>query len=162
MQAHAAVMPGDRFIFNWIATGGPNTGVTGSANVTIGAAEANPFFGIAGFDVTAGGFCGVCSPLTEDLSAAQFDSATFGLLGDITGSFLGGGGGLHTFDLILTDIVSGTGTFAFTDTRVGEGSVTNTGTFTPLVASVDEPSAMFLFALALAGILGSRRRKQSH
>src|SRR2546428_10979965 len=64
MQAHALVMPGDHFIFHWIATAGPETGLTGSVNVTVGAAQANPLFGIASFDVTAGGFCGVCSPLT--------------------------------------------------------------------------------------------------
>jgi hypothetical protein len=163
MQAHAAVMLGDHFVFNWIATGGPDTGATGSINVTIGAAQANPFFGIASFDVTVGGFCGVCSPLTEDLSATQFDSATFGLLGDITGSFLGQGGGTHTFDLLLNDIVGGLGTFTFSDTRVIDNTIrVNSGTYTPLVASVDEPSAMFLLALGLAGIVASRRRKQSH
>jgi hypothetical protein len=158
MQAHAAVMPGDQFTFNWIATAGPNAGATGSANVTVGAAQANPLFGIASFDVTAAGFCGVCLPQTEDLSAARFDSATFGLLGDITGSFFGQGGGLHTFDLGLTDIVNGTGVFTFTDTRVGDGSIVNSGTYTPLVASVDEPSAIILFALGLAGMVASRRK----
>jgi hypothetical protein len=163
MQAHAAVMPGDDFTFDWIATVGPSAGASGSTNVTLGAAQAAPFFGIVSFDVTVGGFCGVCSPLTEDLSAAQFDSATFGVLGDITGSFLGQGGGTHTFDLLLNDIVGGVGTFTFSDTRVIDNTTAvNSGTYTPLVAAVDEPSEMALLALGFLGIAASRRRKRSH
>lgn len=163
MQAHAAVMPGDNFTFDWTATAGPNAGAFGSADVTIGAAQASPFFGIASFDVTAAGFCGVCTPQTEDLSLAQFDSATFALLGDITGSFLGQGGGTHTFDLLLNDIVGGVGTFTFSDTRVIDNNmVVNSGTYTPLVAAVDEPSEMALLALGLVGIVALSRRKQTH
>jgi hypothetical protein len=163
MQAHAAVMPGDKFTFDWLATVGPNAGATGSADVTIGAAQASPFFGIATLDVTAAGFCGVCTPQLENLGGAQFDSATFGLLGHVTGSFLGQGGGTHTFDLLLNDIVGGVGTFTFTDTRVIDNNiVVNSGTYTPLIAAVDEPPEMVLLALGFAGIAASRRRKRSH
>jgi len=154
MQAHAAVIPGDHFIFNWTETAGSAVGLTGSVNLTVGAAQAGPYFGIAGFDVTqAGGFCSVCTPQAEVLSAAQFDSATFGLLGHITGSFVGQGGGTHTFDLALVDIVGVTGTWTFTNTLLIDNSVdVANGTYTPLIASVDEPSAMLLLALGLAGL----------
>lgn len=161
MPAHAAVMPGDHFTFNWLATVGPNAGASGTASVIIGAAQVSPFFGVASFDATAAGFCGVCSPLTEDLSAVQFDSSTFGLVGDITGTFLGQGGGLHSFDLTLTDVVGSTGTFTFANTIVGDGTIVDSGTYTPLVAVADGPSAIVLLALGSAGIAASRRRKQS-
>jgi hypothetical protein len=164
MQAHAAIMAGDQFIFNFIVTAGPATGLTGSVDVTLGAAQADPYFAIAGFDVTqAGGFCGVCTPLTEDLSHAQFDSATFGLLGEITGTFIGSGGNnTHSFDLVLTDIVNGTGTFTFTNTKLVEPPQVevDSGTYTPLVPAVDEPSEMVLLALGLVSLAASRRRKR--
>lgn len=161
MQAHASVMPGDHFTFDWLATAGPDAGASGSADVTIGAAQASPFFGIASFDVTAGGFCGVCTPLTEDLTGVQFDSATFGVLGTITGSFLGQGGGTHTFNLALGDVGGGAGTFTFSDTKSADGSVAvNSGTYTPLVASVDEPSEMLLFAIGLVGLAATSRRRK--
>ncbi len=154
-------MQGDQFILDWLATVGPSAGASGTADVTIGAPEANPFFAIAGFDVTAAGFCGVCTPLTEDLSGAQFDSATFGVLGTITGSFIGqGGGGTHTFVLTLNDIVGGLGTFTFSDTIVGDGTIVNSGTYAPLIASVDEPSEMLLFAIGIVGLGLSRRARQ--
>jgi len=168
MQAFASVMPGDNFTLGWTATAGPNAGATGSASVTIGAAQASPFFGIASVDVTVQGVCGVCTPLTEDLSGARFDSATFGVLGHITGSFLGKDGGTHTFDLLLNDIVGGVGTFTFSEDNA---IVVDSGTYTPpagrplgetVVAAVDEPSAMALLALGLAGIAASRRRKRFH
>jgi len=142
---------------------GPSAGATGSASLTVGAALASPFFAIASFDVTAAGFCGVCSPLTENLTAVEFDSSTFGVLGHITGTFLGGGGGTHSYDLELTDISGGTGTFTFTDTRQVDGNVVvNSGTYTPLVATADGPSAIVLLALGAGGIAALRRRRQSH
>jgi len=168
MQAFATVMPGDNFTLGWSATAGPNAGATGSASVTVGAAQASPFFGIASVDVTIQGFCGVCTPLTEDLSGAQFDSGTLGLLGHITGSFLGKDGGTHTFDLLLNDVVGGVGTFTFSEDNA---IVVNSGIYTPpairplgetVIAAVDEPSVMALLALGLAGIAASRRRKRFH
>ena len=127
IQAQATVMPGDQFTLDWLATVGPNAGASGTADVTIGNPETAPFFGIASFDVTAAGFCGVCTPVTEDLSNAQFDSATFGVLGTITGSFQGQFGGTHAFLLTLGNIQGGGGTFRFSDTIVGDGTVVNSG-----------------------------------
>ena len=158
-QARATIMQGDLFILDWLATSGPSAGASGSADVKIGAPQTSPFFGIAAFDVTAAGFCGVCTPLTEDLSGAQFDSTTFGVLGTITGSFAGQAGASHTFSLVLNDVAGGVGTFTFSDTRVGDGTITNGGTYTPLVASVDEPSELLVLAIGLVGLGLTRRRK---
>jgi|SRR5690348_177428 len=163
MQAHATIMPGDHFIFDWTDTAGPGTGLTGSIDLTVGAALTAPFFAIASFDVTQNGsFCSACTPLTEDLSGAQFDSATFGLLGHITGTFIGSGGNnTHSFDLALTDIAGAIGTWQFTDTKeiVPPVVVVDSGTYIPLVPSVDEPAEMLLLAIGFVALAASRRRK---
>ena len=160
MQAQATVMQGDRLTFDWLATLGPDAGANGTADVTVGAPQAGPYFGIASFDVTAAGFCGVCTPLTEDLGGAQFDSATSGLLGTITGSFLGQGGATHTFSLVLGDVAGGGGTFTFSNKKVGDGTVVDSGIYSPLVAPVDEPHEMLLLAIGLAGVGFSRRTRK--
>ena len=76
-----------------------------------------------------------------------FDATTLGLKGDVTGSFLGQGGGLHRFDLALSDTPA---TWVFTDVHVTGGvSETFKGTYTALSA-VDEPSPAVLLGIGVA------------
>jgi hypothetical protein len=157
MPARAAVITGDQFTFNWTETS-PNAGVSGTAAITIGAPAAPGFFGISSFLVFEnGGFCGTCTPLTEDLSAVLFDALTLGLLGDVTGTFLGGGGALHTFDLALTDLPGGG--FTFTNIRVSDGNTQVSVGIYDVVQGVDEPPTLLMLGLALAvlALLTGRR-----
>lgn len=160
MQAHAAVMPGDQFVYNWTEITGRFPGLTGTVDITIGAPTNTPgFFSFTVFDITqSGGFCGVCTPLTEDLTKVSFNSATLGVLGEVTGSFLGQGGGFHTFDLLTADLPGGTWTF--TDVHVTGGfTEVSTGTYTTTVKSVDEPSGLLLLGLGVGALAWFRRRR---
>jgi len=135
--------------------------LSGTADLTIGAALTANTSSIASFSVTqSGGFCGVCTPISVNFTGAYFDALTFGLSGTITGDFTGQNGGYHTFELILANIgTNGTGNWTFDDHKPS-GLLESVGTYTPLVQTVDEPSAMLLLALGLAGLAASRRRKQ--
>jgi hypothetical protein len=159
-QAYASVTPGEQFVYDWTETAGPQVGLTGTVDFTLGAAATTPgFFSISSFAISQnGGFCGVCTPLTENLSSVLFDSSTLGLAGDIKGSFNNNKGRLHTYDLVTMDLPSGGWTFA--DTGPGGVTQTSMGTYATRVSptAVPEPGTLGLFGLGLLGIGWCRRR----
>ena|ERR1700694_3657089 len=159
-QAYASVTPGEQFVYDWTETAGPQVGLTGTVDFTLGAAATTPgFFSISSFAISQnGGFCGVCTPLTENLSSVLFDSSTLGLAGDIKGSFNNNKGRLHTYDLVTMDLPSGAWTFA--DTGPGGVTQTSMGTYATRVSTtgVPEPGTLGLFGLGLLGLAWCRRR----
>jgi hypothetical protein len=162
MNASATVTAGDQFVYNWAETS-PNPSLSGTADITLGAATATPgFFSVSSFSVfQTGGFCGVCTPVSENLSAVSFDGSTLGLVGNVTGSFLGSGGGTHTFGLITTDLPGGMWTFNDL-TVVTNTTQTSMGTYTTTATAVDEPAILALLVPAGVGVLASfmRRRRR--
>ena len=159
LEAQATIMAGDQFtaIFTEIS---PTAGVVATADFTLGAAAATPgFFTISSFSaIGSGGTCITCGLLSEDLTKVFFDSSNLDLSGDITGTFLGSGGNLHTFDMALTDPAA---TWTFTNVRVFDGRTDiSSGTYATVVRTVDEPPTVLLFALAAAGLVGLRARAQ--
>jgi hypothetical protein len=151
--AHADVDAGDQYVYNWTEIG-PVPGLSGTADLTLGAPISAGIFRISSFSVFQnGGFCGVCNSPTEDLSLVSFYAATLGVVGTVTGSFTGQHGGTHTFDLTTHDIVGGTGTWVFDDFNVTSDSTTRSnGTYATTVLSVDEPSVLFLLAPGLGAV----------
>lgn len=160
-QASGADTPGETFVFDWAETSGGHVGLTGGVDLTLGAASTmTGFFDVASFAVTQkGGFCGICTPVSENLSGILFDATTGRLVGDITGSYLNSSGKTHTFTLTTTDLPSGTWTFA--DTRNGV-TTTSMGTYTTAsaVTGVDEPETLLLLLPALGGLAISLRRRR--
>lgn len=160
-QAFGADTPGETFVFDWAETMGSNVGLTGMVDLTLGAASTESgFFQVSSFDVTsAGGFCGICTPKTENLGGMLFDATTNGLVGDITGSYLNSKGKTHTFTLVTTDLPSGGWTFA--DTGPG-GTATSMGTYTTktVTTPVDEPETLLLLIPAIGGLAVSLRRRR--
>jgi hypothetical protein len=158
-QAYASVTPGEQFVYDWTETAGSQVGLTGTVDFTLGAATTPGFLSISSFAISQnGGFCGVCSPLSENLSSVLFDASTLGLAGDITGSFLNNKGRRHTYDLVTMDLPSGGWTFA--DTGPGGVRQTSMGTYATRVSTtgVPEPGTLGLFGLGLLGIGWWRRR----
>ena len=71
----------EQFVYDWTETSGSHVGLTGMVDFTLGASDTSKpgFFTLASFTVTQStGFCGICSPLTETLTGALFDSTTGG------------------------------------------------------------------------------------
>ncbi len=160
-QTHAGVTPGQAFVYDWTETSGSDVGLTGTADFILGAASTtNPgYFDITSFSVTQkGGFCSLCTPLTEDLSGVLFDSMTDGVVGEITGSYNNTSGKTHTFQLTTTDLPAGTWTFD--DHGPGGGTETSMGTYTT-TAAVDEPGTLLLLVAAGVGLLISSARRRS-
>src|SRR5262245_28245260 len=59
VQSHAAVMTGDQLRFDWIETSGPDVGLTGSVDLTVGNSISSGVFAISSFSILQnGGFCG--------------------------------------------------------------------------------------------------------
>jgi hypothetical protein len=163
VNAYATVTAGDQFVYNWTETS-PNPSLSGTVDITLGAATTPGFFSVSSFSVfQTGGFCGICTPVSENLSAASFDGSTLGLVGNVTGSFLGSGG-THTFNLITTDLPGGMWTFS--DLKVATDTTqTSRGTYTTTATAVDEPGILVLLVPAGVGVLASfmrRRRRVSH
>jgi hypothetical protein len=165
--AHATVTTGESFLYDWTETKGPNVGLMGTVDFTLGPASTtmSGYFDLASFAVTSkGGFCGICSPLTENLSGAFFDASTLGVVGDITGTFTRTGmlGVVHTymFDVVTMDFPAGTWTYTETNETTGGISAMDSGTYkTATTSSVDEPSTLFLLIPAGVALLISRRRR---
>lgn len=159
LPAQAAVTTGDQFTSLYTETNGSDPGLTGTATITIGSPASPGFFNISGFSVTVGtDICFSCGLLTENLSGVLFDATTLDLKGNITGTFLGSGGNLHTFDLALTDPAA---TWTFTNVRMFDGRTDiSSGTYSPAVSAVPEPSSWVMLSLGLLA-LAYRKAQQN-
>jgi hypothetical protein len=155
VQANAgSFVPGDQFDFNWTEITA-NPGLTGTATLSIGASSGANLFSIASFSLTQnGGFCGDCTPAELNLSGANFDASTLGVTGEITGSFVDTSKVTETYTLNITDVVAGTGTWAYQDFIAGALQDSDTGTYTSLVeiAPVPLPSVVWLLLTGLGGM----------
>jgi len=157
-------MVGDQFSVIFTETS-PTPGLLATATITLGAPTTPAgFFTVSNFSVISGaGFCLTCGLLTENLPAVSFNSGTLGLTGDVTGSFHGAAGGLHTFDLTLADPPAATWLFAndhveamppFTDFT--------SGTYTTELAPVPEPATFLLWGTTVASLgLAARWRRRT-
>lgn len=152
LPAQAAVAIGDQFTSTFTETSGSDPGSTGTATLTVGTPASPGFFNISSFSVIVNpDLCFSCGLLTEDLSGVLYDAATSDLKGHITGTFNGSGGNLHRFDLALTDPA---GTWTFTNVRVFDGRTEiSSGTYSPAVSAVPEPSAWAMLILGLLTLI---------
>jgi hypothetical protein len=158
-QTSATDKPGEAFVYDATETSGANVGETGMAYFTLGSENSIGFFAINSFAVSGFFHCvSPCTPLTENLSGVLFDPMTGGVVGDITGTFKGYRGGLHTFDLITTDLPAGDWSFNNTS---ASGTVTSMGIYKTTVATVDEPTELSLLIPAGVALLISLRRRRS-
>jgi len=156
--AYAAVTPGETFVYDWAEISHGQPVETGTADFTLGSASTTMpgWFTISAFAVSS---FGGHSPKTENLTDVLFDPATDGVVGSITGTFIGHGGGTHTFDLVTTNLPDGT--WSFTNAS-SHGTVTDSGTYTTAAAtktSVDEPGILLLLIPAGVTLLAARRRR---
>ncbi len=149
-----AVAIGDQFTVTFTETV-PTPGLVATADITLGSG-AGSLFSITDFTAISGGVCLTCGLTSENLTKVSFDGATLGLNGYITGTFLGGGGGSHSFALALTD--GAVPSWIFADVRMEDNRLeTARGTYTT-AASVPEPSTMLLLGSALTALAAWRRR----
>jgi hypothetical protein len=146
-----AVAIGDHFTITFTETL-PTPGLVGTADITLGPGVGS-LFSISAFTASSGDLCLTCGLTSQVLTGASFDSSTSGLVGHITGTFLGEGGSSHSFSLALTYLPSEL--WFFTDFTAGQ---IVQGTYTTAAASVPEPSTALLLGSALAALAVWRRR----
>ena len=147
-----AVSIGDQFTVTFTESS-PTPGLVATADIRLGSG-AGSLFSIAEFTASTGGLCLPCGLTSQALAGLSFDSATAGLVGHITGTFLGSGGSSHSFDLAMTQTPSALWFFTdFTAAELVQGTYT-----TAAAASVPEPSTVLLLGSALAALAGWRRR----
>jgi hypothetical protein len=152
LPVQAAVATGDQFTSTFTEISGSDPGSTGTATLTVGTPTSSGFFNVSNLSVTAdSNFCLSCGLLNEDLSGVLFNAATFGLKGNITGTFQESGSNLHTFNLALTEPA---GTWTLTDTRVSDGVTDiSSGTYTPAISVIPEPSVWAMLCLGLLALI---------
>jgi len=147
-----AVSIGDQFTVTFTESS-PTPGLVATADIKLGSG-AGSLFSISEFTASTGGLCLPCGLTSQALAGLSFDSATAGLVGHITGTFLGSGGSSHSFDLAMTETPSAL--WFFTDFTAGQ---LVQGTYTTAAgASVPEPSTVLLLGSALVGLVAWRRR----
>jgi hypothetical protein len=152
LPVQAAVATGDKFMSTFTETSGSNPGSSGTATLTVGTPASPGFFNVSNFSVTAdSNLCLSCGLLNEDLSGVLFNAATFGVKGNITGTFQESGGKLHTFNLALAEPA---GMWTLTDTRAFDGRTEiSSGTYTPAVSAIPEPSVWVMLSLGLLALI---------
>lgn len=126
-QPGAHVSPGEIFTFQLTEVGGATPGATILLNVTVGSPVGGGLDAIQDFSVVAvNGACNPCSTLTTNSSNLLFDPTNLDLSGDVTGTFIGTHGGLHSFDLSF----GAGGAWTLTDTKPSGTTISQGGSAT--------------------------------
>jgi len=156
-QAPAAVVAGEQFTIIFSETS-PQILLNGAtATITLGPLASPGFFSVSNLSVISGTTCLTCGLETEVLTGVLFDAATLDLSGHVTGTFLGAGGGQHSFDLSLSD--APTPAWVFTNNHldaVPPFSDVSSGTYRTIAAAaaVPEASTLLLFGAGLVWLGG--------
>jgi hypothetical protein len=130
----------------------PGVGSVTVAEIVLGAAVTPGVFSLASVTAVQGG----PGPLLSlDFSAVRFDAATLGLSGNMFETFTGGGGGLRSDSLALTD--PGKTWILYDDHVTGGFTVITNGTYT--VDTVPEPVTLCLVGTGVAFIVARRRQR---